>query len=183
MCSKCGVNESRTKMGVPVCFDCTSFGVCVPKVCACGRPFKTRNKSTRCSRCAYQRKKELDAKTCEVEDCDRRIDRRSKRCVPHRIGTGRPELPIGSKRLESYGYVTVKTEDGWQREHSYVLAEKLGRPLGPGESAHHINGVRTDNRPENLELWVVRQPSGQRAKDLLAWAREIEATYGHLNLD
>jgi len=34
----------------------------------------------------------------------------------------------------------------------YVLEQKIGRPLEPGEYAHHINGNKLDDRPENLEV-------------------------------
>ena len=57
------------------------------------------------------------------------------------------------------------------------MSEHLGRPLLPTENVHHVNGVRSDNRLENLELWSRSQPAGQRVVDLVAWAREILATY------
>lgn len=58
-------------------------------------------------------------------------------------------------------------KNGYVFEHTKVMSDMLGRPLLREETVHHKNGVRDDNRPENLELWASNHPAGQRVEDLI----------------
>lgn len=70
------------------------------------------------------------------------------------------------------GYVMVRHNGENIRQHRLIMEQALGRRLAPWENVHHVNGVRDDNRLENLELWVNPQPQGQRAEDLARWVVE-----------
>ena len=83
-----------------------------------------------------------------------------------------------SKRKRSIstgGYITLRMPEhpnamrnGRIYEHQLIMSNKLKRPLQKQETIHHKNGIRDDNRIENLELWCIpRQRNGQRVSDLL----------------
>lgn len=57
------------------------------------------------------------------------------------------------------------------------MERHLGRKLQKGENVHHKNGMRDDNRIENLELWSTSQPSGQRLTDKMRWVYDMLDRY------
>lgn len=89
------------------------------------------------------------------------------------------------KTTNKDGYVFIRMPDhprassytGRVREHIVVMEKILGRHLTAGEEVHHKNGVRNDNRPENLELWNKSHPSGARVEDHVMWAKQLLEKY------
>lgn len=150
---------------------------------ACGVTFSTKAASNYCPKCMHVRRKHPCA------DCGVQVDWRAERCMPcwgaAHAGADNPSFKGGRYRMKYHGYISIPgyrghpraDSNGRVKEHTIVMEKMLGRYLLPNENVHHKNGVRDDNRPENLELWTKSQPAGQRASDMVAWAKELLALY------
>lgn len=148
-----------------------------------------RDRAEREGRLCYACAKKQPKKSCSIDGCDEKHYGQGY-CRKHwmrnrRHGDPEKESSRGKGHKTRAGYVLLyrpthpnATSRGYVMEHVVVMSESLGRPLEKHENVHHVNGVRDDNRLENLELWSSSQPSGQRAQDKVRWAKEMLALYG-----
>lgn len=136
--------------------------------------------------------KDQIARQCSVAGCEKKAVTRGY-CPGHyhrfimgkEINTPLIRQNIGKPQFELNGYVVFTDKKhpmaigkaGRVAMHRAIMSEKLGRPLRKGELVHHINGIRDDNRPENLELFYKGHPPGQRPEELVEWAYKILEMY------
>jgi hypothetical protein len=75
---------------------------------------------------------------------------------------------------------------GFHPEHRVVASRMLGRPLRRDEHVHHINGIKTDNRPENLQVMsqqAHRKLHNDEIAEKLARLADYERRFGPLDTD
>lgn len=96
----------------------------------------------------------------------------------HKITYDRP------KTISGGGYLLVfvhpdhwlspySDKKGRMPEHRFIMATSLGRPLARKESVHHINGIVTDNRLENLQLRTSQHAGGIVARCACCGSKNI----------
>jgi hypothetical protein len=74
----------------------------------------------------------------------------------------------GGQQIDKNGYVWLRLPDhpnanssGMILEHRKVMSDVLGRALFGWEKVHHRNGVKADNRPENLSVVTAKNHYGE----------------------
>lgn len=77
----------------------------------------------------------------------------TKNFVPGRTHNGKPV------RRTQDGYTMLWEPDnsdshksGWILEHRFVMAQHLGQPIPRELDVHHLNGIKDDDRVENLQM-------------------------------
>lgn len=154
-------------------------------------------------RAGFRRRKGLSVKLLELNCsvCDKKFTQKrannNEYCTPSckKLGVFRKYNGLlvkgPRKHIKGSGYITVQgykilsrkhpnsSKRGQILEHKLIMSNHLGRPLHAHETVHHKNGIRHDNKLENLELWSHSHPFGQRVEDKLEWCKYFLNLYGY----
>lgn len=87
---------------------------------------------------------------CRPQDFRRNSTKGSKNC---KWKGGKYKCPQGYIMVLVPNHPHLNHPDGYVFEHRFVMENHIGRYLTSAEQIHHINGIKTDNRIENLMLF------------------------------
>jgi HNH endonuclease len=138
-----------------------------------------------CEVCGSKFERQLSHTRTTTKWCSRqcRAIAETKTAVPGRWHNGKPV------RKNADGYLYVWEPDhpdaharGWMLEHRLVAEQKYGHRIPPDVDIHHVNGIKDDNRPDNLvaldpetHTQITLEESSMRRRAAQKRIRELEA--------
>lgn len=184
-CGTCGAEVYRPESGIP------KSGQVFCSV-GCHNAYQGRNAHERqCEVCGGTFRLATSALRYQPgRFCSKECEGRSRmKRVQDREHNGRPAVE------DNHGYIRIYQPDhpkamngGWMFEHRWLVEQQLGRFLSSDEHVHHVNGMKNDNRLENLQLLsaqehrvLTAQEIKQQRADVKAQLAEYIRRYGPLD--